>query len=551
MLGLLLLPMGSEAATYDWNVTSGTWTTGGGWLSVGDPGNAPATNTAGDIINLTNGTSGTPAEATFSSGWFLGAGSSITINADNKLTLSSGATLFNIGAGSALTNHGIIQSSSTSGLLRGGSGTRINDGTIQALSGGSLSLWDFGSIENSSGTIQATTGGTLIFLGSATIENGILKSESGGFISQGGPNPGQNVTLTGVAVDNQGTFISDQATTSAGAGSTTLQLNLGSGTIFTNAGTTKVMNTGSGDTTSGGVRGSLFNVNSGATFTNSGTLLIQNDATRTGSTTGNTSVFTVVSGATAFTSSGTISVINNSTATAAAATFTSAKAFTNGGVVQVKGNSVNAGASFSITGGNSYTQSGGGTQRTVLEQGGLISANTFAINSGTFGGVGTVTGATTIGSASTLVAGDTYAGTIGAGVLTFNDTLDLANDSEVKFGLGLNTAASSQIVLVGASNLTVGSNVTLTLSDLTAGNWVDGTTYRLFDLGAGSISSTSFVVNFTSSGWEAVLSTGATGTDFLDVTLHAVASVPEPSSYAMIGGAVALLCAVRRRKSRA
>ncbi len=554
-----LLPAGPlSAGTWDWNVLSGNWNASASWSSATNSGTFPTSNTDGVTVNLTNGTLGTPAEATLTADWLLGSNTSVTINAHNTLTLSLDKSFQVNSATASWTNHGIIQSSSTSGRFRGTAGTKTNDGTIQALSGGYLTFWDFGTINNAGGTIQAKTGGTIRSWSSATINGGALKSEVGGtLLNDASGNSAQTITLTGVTVSNAGTYTNDQSTVAAGNGSTSIQTTLGTGTVFTNeAGAiTQVLNTGSGTTTSATNRTSLFNVNSGSTFNNAGTLLIQNDATRTGTLTGQIITFTVNSAATAFTSTGTIKVIANTTAIGATATFTSAKSITNDGVVLIKGNTNNEYATFSVTGtGNDYTQSAGSGRRTVLEQGGELNVvDQVAINGGTFGGVGTVTGATTIGGDATLIVAETFAvaGTPAAGVLTFNNTLALANDSEVKFGLGLNTATSGQIVLVGASNLTVGSNVTLTLSDLTGGSWVDGTTYRLFDLGAGSISSTSFVVNFTSSGWDAVLNTGAAGTDFLDVTIHAMASVPEPSSYALFGGAVALLYAVRRRKARA
>ena len=77
---------------------------------------------------------------------------------------------------------------------------------------------------------------------------------------------------------------------------------------------------------------------------------------------------------------------------------------------------------------------------------------------------------------------------------------------------------------------------------------MDGTTYRIIDFGTGSLTGSlaNFSLNVVPSGWTATLSSGAGGTDYVDVTLNAV---PEPS--------VALLLAVAgtgvivfRRRSR-
>lgn len=550
-LGLILafLAIGnSPAATFNWNAASGNWSTNGNWLG----GTAPVSNTADNVVNLANGSSGTPAETTLSASYLVGTNGSLTINSYNALTLSAASVLQLQTATSVVTNHGILQSSSTGGKIRraNASAALANDGTIQALSGGTFVFWDIAAVTNTGGTIQAKSGGTVKFEGNAAITNGILKSESGGVILQDGTaNPGQNLTLTGVAVNIEGTFTNDQTTVSPNSGNTTLQTNLGTGTVFTNAAgaLTQVRNTGSGVMTNANVRASLFNVNAGSTFNNAGTLLIQNDATRTGTLTGQTVAFSVLATATAFTNTGTVQVIANTTAVGATAAFTSAQSITNQGVVYVKGNSNNQFASFSVTGaGNDYTQSGVGVRRTILEQGGTLSAaDQVVITTGTLGGVGAVTGVTTIGSDAILSAGETYAGAAGAGVLAFSNNLILSNDSDVKFALGLNTAASSQVTLAGASGLTLGTNITLTLTDLTGGNWISGTTYRLFDLGSGSI--TGSLANFSltlPAGWSAILSSGVGGTDYIDLTL---AAVPEPSAITLLALGLTTVVLFRRR----
>jgi len=537
-----MLPSMASAATWEWAASSGTWATASNW----NPASVPTNNTADVIVNLSNG-----GTATLGANWQAGANSGVTVGSSNTLNLQAVVQL--IGVGSYFTNNGTVQATSTAASLRFSARTATNSGIIQANDGSLLTFWDSQNVANS-GTIQAKTGGTIRVWGSGAITGGQLKSETGGtLLNDASGNPNQTFTLTGVTVSNAGTFTTTQTVnTAAQAG--TITTTLATGTVFTNAvgAVTEVRNAGDVVTTTTNARAAAFNVNSGATFTNAGTLLIQNDAARTGSTTSQAITFTIASGATAFTNTGTIKVVANTTAAGATATFTSAKSITNDGVVHIKGNASSQFATFSVTGtGNDYTQSAGSGRRTVLEQGGALTvADQVIITGGTLGGIGTITGATTIGGDATLVAGETLAseGVAGAGVLAFNSTLTLANDSEVKIGLGLNTAGSGRITLAGASNLMVGTNVTLTLSDLTAGNWVDGTTYRLFDLGTGTINNTNFSVNLIPSGWAAVLSSGAGGTDYLDVTLNAVANVPEPSAYAALGGATMLLWALGRRR---
>ncbi len=542
--------MGAMAAgTWNWNVTSGTWNQSASTNANWDAGSFPPSNTDGVIVNLTNGTELTPAETTLTVNWLAKSSGGVTIGANNTLSLQ--AVLQANGAGPTFENNGTVQATSIAGSIRFGANTATNNGVIQAIDTSLLTVWDTSNLTNN-GTIQSKTGGTIRFWGNGGITGGMLKTESGGFLlNDASGNSNQTLTLTGVAVTNAGTFTNSQTTNGALVAGT-ITTNLASGTGFTNSAgaLTEVKNAGDFITTGNTTRNSVFTVNTGATFNNEGTLLIQNDAARTGTTTSQSVTFTVASGATAFTNTGTIQVIANTTAVGATSTFTSAKSITNDGIVHIKGNAASQFATFSVTGaGNDYTQSAGSGRRTVLEQGGALTvADQVLINGGTFGGVGTVTGATTIGSGATLIAGDTYAGTLGAGVLAFNNTLNLGDNASVKFGLGANTAASGQIALVGTANVTVGTNVTLTLSDLTGGNWVSGTTYRIFDLDTGTIGSTSFVVNLIPSGWEAVLSSGAGGTDYLDVTLTAVTPVPEPSSSALLGAGIVMLWTMGRRR---
>jgi len=525
------------AATFSWNVSSGNWNVAGNWLG----GTAPVSNTADNLVSLANG-----GTTTLTANWIAGTNSTVTVGASNTLNLQ--AVLQYNGVGSAFLNDGSVQATTTAAALRFGTYSATNNGVIQANAASLLTFWDSQNTVNN-GTIQAKTGGTIRMWGSNAITGGILKTEAGGtLLNDASGNPNQTFTLTGVAVTNEGTFTDNQNINGAITAGT-ITTTLATGTVFTNAvgAVTELKNAGDVVTTSNTSRNSAFNVSSGASFNNAGTLLIQNDATRSGTTTSQSATFTVASSATAFTHTGTIQVIANTTGAGATAAFISAQSITNQGVVQIKGNANSQFASFSVTGaGNDYTQSGVGVRRTILEQGGNLSAaDQVLITTGTLGGVGSVTGVTTIGSDAILSAGETYAGGAGAGVLAFNNNLTLSNDSEVKFSLGLNTAASSQVTLAGASGLTLGTNLTLTLTDLTGGNWISGTTYRLFDLASGNISGS--LGNFSlaaPSGWTGILSSGAGGTDYIDFTLVAV---PEPSAFALLTSGLVAVMVFRRR----
>lgn len=552
LIALLALacPAGAIAGTWNWGTASGSWHAAENWVSLTDPGTVPSTDTASTVVNLTNGTTLSPSVTTLTSDWAAGRDSSITINSHNTLTLSAGLLVSK--TGSSLTNHGIIQASSVGALNSSGSATKSNDGTIQALSGGTLSFLGFGPLTNTGGLILAKSGGTIAIQGSSIITGGTLKSEAGGTIHRDTAyNVGPSLTLNSVTVDNQGTFTSNYDSDSVNTQTLQIQVNLGADTVFTNAANalTQIRNTGTGGLSNGN-RNSLFNVNAGASFRNNGTLLIENNATRTGSLTVQAATFGIASEATEFSNSGTIKVIANTTGTGATAAFTSAKSITNGGIVHIKGNPNNEFATFSVTGtGNDYTQSGSGTQRTVLERGGALSAaRNVTINAGSLGGVGSVSGVTTIGGNAVLFAGETFAGTAGAGILAFANDLILSDDAEVKFGLGLDTATSGRVTLAG--DLFLGMNLTLTLSDLSEGNWISGATYRLFDLASGTVYGDLAHLSLAlPTGWTAALSSGPGGTGFLDATLTRTA-VPEPSSMSLLLGSVTLVIALTRRYRR-
>jgi fibronectin-binding autotransporter adhesin len=532
-LPALLVPDSSlQAAAWTWNVTSGNYTTASNW----NPATAPS-NTATDDIFLTNGTLVSSATTTLTATRTAGT---LAVGTYNTFAFSAGYTV------TSLTNNGLIIG--TANISRAAGVSITNSGTMQ--SGAGVFGLSTATVTNTGGTILATNSGSVRFINNATVTDGTLRSVAGGGILQNGlGNSNQNLALNNVTIDNQGSFTNIQDNVSGNVGSTLLQVNLGASTVFTNAAgaTTQVLNAGSVATTSANARRSVFNVNAGATFNNAGSLIIQNDATRTGSLTGQDATFTVASTG-AFTNTGTVRVIANTTAVGATAAFSATTSLTNEGLVHVKGNANNAFASFSVTG--TYTQSGVGNRRTIIEQGGTISAGSLLISSGTLGGVGVVSGTTTIGADGALVAGVTAAGVDGAGVLTLNNQTILGSDSELKFSLGANTATSGQIVLVGSAGLTLGTNVTLTLTDLTGGSWVDGTTYRIVDFGAGALtgSLSNFTLNIVPSGWTATLSTGAGGTDYVDVTLHAV---PEPSAALLLALAGTSVLIFRRRAQRA
>ncbi len=546
--------------TYTWNATTGNWDTPANWTS----NVVPVYNQADSIV-LSNGVELTPASTTYTPGVDLRF-KDISVGLNNSLLRTANGTA-NLRAVGSFQNEGVIRASQTSGTfgleLFGASGSTLtNSGTIEATgNGGTLNIQATTvNFTNTGGILRSSNGATL----SLRTANGYLAGLIGGQIQSGvsstilvSGDVDTRLQLSNVLVDNQGTFLNRQFQTGAGlSNSRETGTRLIGGTVFTNASTGLVhvlaANTGtSGSETrldsvfSVGVSNTVGNT---ASFINNGTLRIQNTSTRANGAVAPQQIasFSVAAGST-FTNTGTVEVFHDTTAVGVrSSAFTSAIAITNEGTVHIRGNSVNEGASFTVSGGQSYTQSGTGL-RTLLERGGVLTAGSVLINSGSLGGVGTVTGATTIGSAATLIAADTLADGAGAGVLTFNDNLIFANDSDVSFALGVDTNSSGRITLAGSSALSFGTGLTLNLSDLTGGNWTNGITYRLFDVTSASIvgSLGDITVNTGSAEWSGVLS-GGTGFGYIDVTLYS--SIPEPSSYAVIASLAVVLATLGSRR---
>jgi len=178
----------------------------------------------------------------------------------------------------------------------------------------------------------------------------------------------------------------------------------------------------------------------------------------------------------------------------------------------------------------------------------------FSVASGqTLKGTGTVVGATTIASGGTLAPGNS------PGVMTFNDALTLSGTTAMEAN-GTVRGTDYDGINTGTALLTYGGAMTVTFGStfLTGGESFD-----LFSIGAGGSSGSfssvsiagSYIASLTNTAGVWTGSNGGYDFTFTQSTgdlLVAVSSVPEPSAYAAIFGALALAGVVcRRRRTRA
>lgn len=196
-----------------------------------------------------------------------------------------------------------------------------------------------------------------------------------------------------------------------------------------------------------------------------------------------------------------------------------------------------SGASNTYTGGTTIT---GGTLLVANTTGSSATGTgAVAVNGGALAGTGFISGATTV------TGGALAAGTVGTvGTLTFDGTLDLSGltgSGNLKFDLA-GVGASDTLVL-SSGVLSIGSGL-LNFNDFnfTALEGFDNGVYTLLDTSTSIAGTLGSSLSGVIAGRSAVLSTD--GQDiFLTVT-----AIPEPSTYAVLFGVMALGSAGLRRR---
>lgn len=216
-------------------------------------------------------------------------------------------------------------------------------------------------------------------------------------------------------------------------------------------------------------------------------------------------------------------------------------------------NKAGAGA-LTLSGTNTYSGATAVNEGSLVVNGSTHTSSAFTIASGgTLAGSGTIGGATTIQSGGILAPGNS------PGIMTFSNGLTLDSGSITNFEInGLTRGTDHDGINITSGLLTYGGTFNLSFGDTIA----NGNSLSLFQQsGSGntgsfsSIAATgSYVGSFVNDSGVWSLTSGAQVLSFSQSTGNlSVSAIPEPSTYAAIFGALALVGVIahRRRQKRA
>ncbi len=538
----------NSAGAYTVNITSPTTTlaiaTGGiletsnvGSNAVSINGNTLETGNGTDLVVDQNNTLGTLTINSQIKGAFAltksGAGTLIlsALNVYTGQTIVTGGTLSIASTGSVDNTGGTLVFGGTFSLAGSMGGSSI---TTEANGTGIFSEASTGSIGNFATTFAQKSAGTSVLAGSnsytgaTTVTAGVLSIQSNGALGTGAGAATSGVTVSsGAALQIQNNISTTTAVglTLNGAGLATAP----DGALDNVSGTnnyTGLVTLGSASTISSD-SGMLNLTNTGTIFgTTTGFGL-----TLTGS--GNGSIAGIINGGTSSASgAGTLTKSGTGTWTLSGANTYSGNTTVSGGNLQLLSAAV--GSTSSATGTGAVALSGG-TTTTISGTGQALGAVTVTAGSRLAPGVNTGGGNGNFGAVGTLGVGTT------GGLTLTNANLD--------FDLGTtNTAGQSDVITTAALSL---GTLTFNLSGTTLQTDV---LYDLInDTSETGFSSATINTNFLGAlagDYTAQYSIvgGTDGTD-LDVMFTAIAA-PEPSTWAMMLGGLALLIVWQRRKSR-
>ncbi|WP_438479957.1 beta strand repeat-containing protein [Oleiharenicola lentus] len=529
-----------------------------------------------------------------------GAGTLI-VSGTNSYT---GATT--ISAGTLQIGNGGTTGSLAGSIINGGtltfnrsdavafSGVISGTGALTKTGGGTLTLTEAntytGSTTVSEGTLQIGTGGTTGSLASSTLAIAAtatvrfdrstvssfagVASGTGTLVKNGAGNlsfSGASANFHGTLQINQGVFVLSSAGDALGDSSL---VNIASGASFSifggdetvgsvaGAGTVRLVNRtlGVNHATTVELSGTIMD-NGNVTKGGSGNWILSGNNTYVGTTTLNLGTLTAGS-ASAFgtgtvrVNTGTLNLANQAVSNALDVRGGSLTGLANYTGTQTLSTAIN----YSGTVGGTMIVASGGALNT---SGATFTGATTVQSGGTIRGTGTL-GALTLNSGATLAPGNSP-GALATGSETWNGGATYV--WEINDAANPATGAGTRYDLLSVSGpltiaATSGNKFTLTLASLlannTAGDVVNfnsaaNSSYTIasatggiigFDAGAFTINSTSFTNALNGGSWNLAL-----GNSNRDLNLNfTAAAIPEPSTYAMIIGILALGWAVHRKR---
>lgn len=536
---------GGTDATYGgdgtWDGTNTVWNTsatiGGGSLQAWTGGSADTANflrtTTGTVTVSGTQTVGAVTLGSSTGSFATGTGTAYTLTGG---TIDIRAASFSLG----LSNNIGINSILSQTNWFGASTTGVTNQQRINVNGGLLTL---------GGTLQDVSGVTGTHNLSLELYSGSSLDISGNITKAAGS--------TGITLLAGGTGTSNSSTMSLGGNNTgVVAATLNRGTLILNnanaLGTLTTLNVananagGTADTANLLIGTGGVTIAKAVTFASLGTDTTDIRSIGGGNTSG-TATFSGTITLGAFAASGTGSSLRVASAA--------------GGTTVFSGNITDGSASVALllngTGVVKFTRLAGNTYDggTTVASGSLLVNNTSGSGTGTgavtvsggatLGGSGIIAGNTTAASGAFLSAGSDAGA---AGNLTFGGTLDLSGLAAGTGGLlfDLDGVASSDKITLSAGALTIGAGglnfddfAFTTLAGFGAG------TYTLVDTNASIVGTLGTQLTGTVGGLNAVLALANSGQDIV----LTVAAIPEPSTYAVLGGAAILAAAawLRRR----